>query len=228
VFVQRHSWNSFVSFLRGYSERSQDRRVQLWFRGQPNAKWKLRTSLDRLKTFGSDRERNAANEHLLAGFRREAIRVGLAFSHLPDGDALDLLARHYGLPSPILDWTESPYIAAYFAFENARPVKATDAAAIWMIDRAKLPEQTPVEFIDDVELVRFNKRALQQRGVFIRVPTILKSVEQLLDGSLTKFEIPAIQRSQALAELSEMTIDSTHLFGDLESAARTATLHAMT
>jgi len=49
------------------------------------------------------------------GTNQDSMRV-----HLPCYDYLVYL-RHHGFPSPLLDWTESPYLAAYFAYINARP-----------------------------------------------------------------------------------------------------------
>ncbi|MCB9978431.1 MAG: FRG domain-containing protein [Rhodospirillales bacterium] len=39
-------------------------------------------------------------------------------SGIPDFGYLAYL-RHHGFPSPLLDWSESPYVAAFFAFQNA-------------------------------------------------------------------------------------------------------------
>lgn len=93
-----------------------------------------------------------------------------------------------------------------------------------MLDRAKLPDYTQLDslnVIDDPALLRFNQRALQQHGVFLRVSMLRRSLEDQLDHALTKFVLPSSDRQVALADLDEMTINDTNLFCDLDGAART-------
>lgn len=141
---------------------------------------------------------------------------------MPDGTAFELLARHHGVPSQLLDWTESPYIASFFAFEESSPTSG-ESVAVWVFDRAKFVfEESGIDLIDDRELLRFKPRALRQRGVFTRVRTIRQPFETLIGEALTKILLPVGSRSFALSSLDEMMINSATMYTDFDGAARTA------
>jgi len=220
--IQADGWKDFRESLYNYAKVSRTRKQQLLFRGQARTSWKLATTLDRQAKFDNDKVRGEHVDRLLSEFRMEVIRLGLNDAQVPEGAALELLARHHGLPSPILDWSGSPYVATYFGLSDPS-CTADEPAAVWMLDRAKLTtdQLSEIGIVDEINLLQFNKRALRQRSLFLRIRSAQKPLEELLDPALTKFVIPTKDRRLAIADLDDMTINATNLLCDLDGAART-------
>ncbi len=92
------------------------------YRGQADAQWKLESSLERIiGEKWSDKEAQKFEEYSLKQFKskfhlydRENIQPESKLAWLS-------LMQHYGVPTRLLDFSESPYVALYFALEAYNP-----------------------------------------------------------------------------------------------------------
>lgn len=228
--VPLNTWADFVGYVRTTDlERGIDERALL-FRGEADATWPIRTTLDRqadeidkLRPDGPI-DREEFRQQLFDEFKRQRIAVSPSTQGW-DEDALELLARHHGLPSAILDWTTSPYIAAFFAMSDPGAAKSENVS-IWILDRRTfVAEDHPnIDLIDDAEVLIANARAVEQQAVFLRIldVTAIHDLKAELGSSLRKLIIPTKERDRALRELYTMGICDRGLFRDLDGAARTA------
>ncbi|MBJ7591347.1 FRG domain-containing protein [Aeromonas veronii] len=139
------------------------------------------------------------------------------------------LGQHFGLKTPLLDWSDSPYIAAYFAF-NAE-IHETENIAIWVLAKnineypevARLAKRHHIKFLRPY--LDENARLLNQRGLFVRTPEMMclsawiKQFKQNGLVALAKVLIPSSEKERALRSLDKMNINHLTLFPDIMGAA---------
>ncbi|MEX0180874.1 MULTISPECIES: FRG domain-containing protein [unclassified Stenotrophomonas] len=207
-----------------------------WYRGHADKSWNLLPAYHRLK--------NPAPESVLINrFRQNA---NLLIAQRPESNFEWLfLMQHYGVPTRLLDWTESPLIALYFSVVG-EPKKD---GAIWALDPVKLNQSTKarpqdykfVPSFDDervrdydtlsveakpelgmepmaVMATRNNARIQAQLGVFTISHFAKKSVSDIAGGDhLTEFEVPWKRKKEILKELELLAYGKFQVFPELSS-----------
>jgi len=117
-------------------------RSQFAFRGLSNTTYRLETSLSRLCKGHADLER-----HLLRNFRKYAHR------DVVEKDSLWYwlsVAQHHGLPTRLMDWTFSPYVAMHFA--TASTGKFDIDGAIWAVNYKDVHKDLPPLLSDQLDM----------------------------------------------------------------------------
>ena len=147
--------------------------------------------------------------------------------------------RHYGFPSPFLDWSSSPYIAAYFAFREAERCK--NNVSIYGFLESASPIGLKSGSSSEPYIYKFGPYVRTDRRHFLQQSqyTICimhngeweyASHEKALaqcdtnQDLLWKFNIPYSERLKVLSLLDGYNINALSLFGSEESLMETMAL----
>lgn len=241
------SWEEFEAELRKFEDPTRKPWDEVWFRGQANAKWSLQTTLERRSakigavraylnliaeikpaietfmgaTFDMPNLQNIENSCREYDHFERVLRESYTYmAHL----------RHGGFPSPLLDWTSSPYVAAYFAFSGARH----DGEVAIHAYRER-PVNIKVSGSDSPQIISFgpiiktHRRHFRQQSrytacvrytngqwYFVAHDSVFGMKDNLEQDLLWKINIPAKERLKALRYLDKFNLNEFTLFDSEE------------
>ncbi|HEV2146143.1 MAG TPA: FRG domain-containing protein [Longimicrobiaceae bacterium] len=219
-------------------------------RGQANASWTLSTSLQRSGGDECDiRGAMQIERYLLESFQEE-VHLHLRAASLPtSGSLLEwwALMQHHGAPTRLLDWTKSPYVAAYFAVEQ----QWDQDGAIWLFHVATVThwatqQHGDLDYVSNAVLTnpeagprlfywapqKRTERMIAQQGAFTACLSPSNDHGSLIEAACgpehgtgsdevyRKLIIPAELKPRFLRQLRQMNVTASALFPGVDGLGR--------
>jgi len=269
--IEVENWNEFEKKLKElyirHPKKPEDGKFhsRFLFRGQADSEWKVETTLDRyvkvnepqldyyksisivkaeIETYTGERwdippiqEHPAYSEKV----RMDDLEIPIAWEYM-------IYLRHHGFPSPLLDWTRSQYIAAFFAFDGVSEKKNSGSVAIYVYreyaGRGKNSSSTAPwiasighnvkthqrHFIQQCEYTLCHKIKEKKHSMEVTREAVYGSHEEVFSDDseyqnlLWKFIIPKKEFIPVQKKLDAMNINAHSLFGSEESLMKTIAL----
>lgn len=261
--MQEIKTNSWVEFERkitalefdqhGKYIEDQISRSPLIFRGQGDSTWKLETTLDRyfskevslnfyykLTLIAQPKIETFTNYKLdtiptMEEYEKWVDKISISPFGPPPAYEYFAYLRHHGFPSPLLDWTASPYVAAFFAFNN--PNDNSKYVSIFAYQeysgKGKLGTDMEPAITNLGPNIQTHKRHFQQQSQYT-ICTVEKNDSHYYANHsnivekndpeqdlLWKFNIPVTERKEVLGKLHRMNINAFSLIGTEDSLLET-------
>lgn len=231
-----YTFNSWDEFLSNNGYFADD--MGFVFRGHGCKNWNLETTLDRLlRTIDPQGiELDSTYEKILTEFIKSLRgRSQINKSIIENENELWALGQHYGLATPLLDWTSSIYVALFFAFENSN-VSESGYRSIWAFHNSPTVKEIMKKFNDgkpNKEHFAFiepisdeNPRLITQSGLFTKHPINFNLIDWVKENMepdapyLIKINLPDKDRLNILKHLRLMNIHPATLFPEVDGAAK--------
>lgn len=216
--------------------------AEVWYRGQPDSRWNLSPGIHRPPY-------SKVSEHRYRhDFRLRALPfLGEATTHPASEWDWYFLMQHHGIPTRLLDWSESALVALYFAV--GRPPDETDGA-VWVLmpravnrELARVGDFIPIysdqivapylgQMWDESQIgpehpiaidPPYNSRRLAaQRGKFTVHGSSQKNLDAYpeLNGNLHRIDIPRAAKARLRRQLFAAGITESVLFPGLDGLSR--------